>query len=142
MRMVLEAARRAEKVAKDAGRDRLGLSILRRSGEHTTQPCLWDAADEIQKLVTLNVQGASDRWAYQLRSELDILESLDDKSAHEHEIRRLLDRSEGKRRLHFGEVQKLWELAHRPSNAPESPIRTFTILCQSASFLARGRDER
>jgi CRISPR-associated protein Cmr2 len=149
MRLVLEAARRAEKLAKNAGRDRLGISIMRRSGEHTTEPCGWDAVHEIQHLVELNLKGASDRWTYQLRGELEILESFADKSAHEREIRRLLDRSEGEIKLCFGNVQKLWEILHQPTKVDrepekfkENPLKTFTILCQSASFLARGRDDR
>ena len=148
MRLVLQAARLAEKRAKNAGRDRLGLAIMRRSGERTLEPCPWDAVSELQKLVELNERGASDRWAYHLRRELEVLEGLADKAAHEREIARLIERSEGKVRLHFKDVQELWRLIHSSSlegaergKDSEKPLTTFTILCQSASFLARGKDD-
>lgn len=130
MRFVLAEARRAEKKAKQNGRNQLGLAILRRSGEHTIETCPWEAVGEIQKLVGLNVEGASDRWTYHLRAELEVLESLEDPDAQWREVSRLLARSEGKVKLTSENLESLWRQVGN--------LRAFTLLSQSASFLARG----
>ena len=71
LRFALGAARKAEKVAKDCGRNRLGLQLCRRSGEHSMHLMTWDLVGELRDiqnafLKTDDHEAASDRWAYHL----------------------------------------------------------------------------
>ena len=131
MRLVLEGARAAEKRAKGAGRDRLAVGVWRRSGEHAEAVCTWNSVAALEHLVNENVAGASDRWTYHLRRELPTLTGLDE-AAQKGEVRRLLARMESERRIPFESVEPIW-------NA-NKPLENFVTLCQSASFLARGRE--
>ena len=89
LRFALEQARAAEKAAKNSGRDALELRVLRRSGEHAAALCPWDFVPTVEALVQAFLQkdgksgiptekesGASDRWAYHLRAELETLRAL------------------------------------------------------------------
>jgi len=132
LRLALAAARAAEDSAKKQGRNRLGLSILRRSGEHASTVCEWDEVGLLQEQIKLYLQGASDRWAYQLRREEPALGALDPE-AQRHEIGRLIARSESKPRMDTACVLGLMDR--------KADLERLAILCQSASFLARGREE-
>jgi CRISPR-associated protein Cmr2 len=132
MRMALEGARQSERRAKDAGRNRLALTVWRRSGERVTSVCEWDIVPNLERLVERNAEGASDRWTYQLRREGPTLEGLP-REAQWAEVVRVLKRGEKKKRIEPEEVQELWNRA--------GGFERFVQLCQSASFLARGRDE-
>ena len=48
LRLAVAAARRAEKAAKDAGRDILQVVACRRSGEHAAAFCPWEFVDTVQ----------------------------------------------------------------------------------------------
>ena len=89
LRFALEQARAAEKSAKNSGRDAVELRVLRRSGEHAAAICPWDFVPTIEALVQAfrpddgksasaadKESGASDRWAYRLRAELETLRAL------------------------------------------------------------------
>jgi CRISPR-associated protein Cmr2 len=98
LRDVLQAARQAEQAAKAAGRDALGISILRRSGEHRQVVCPWEFVPVVNAFVTAFRDGASDRWAYHLYSEEDLLGALEgeDIVAVEALLRRAIGRTESK----------------------------------------------
>jgi len=148
LRFALEEARRAEKLAKEAGRDILALTICRRSGEHTTVVLPWSLCGKAMQLVRIFTAEASDRWAYRLRAELPTLQELPP-NAVQAETRRLLNRLDPEDRDRLQQpVRDLQEgYLEALMSAPRSQklaraLEGFVILCQSASFLARGRDPR
>jgi CRISPR-associated protein Cmr2 len=143
LRFALSAARGAENAAKDAGKDRLGVRVCRRSGEHTSAVLPWGLAPQLEKLVVAFAGGISDRWAYRLRGELPTLAGeLVPQGAFRAETRRLLLRieAEKKRKEQFCSdvLAFLDDLSSRRSTRCEVD---FLNLCQTAAFLARGRDE-
>ncbi len=175
LRFALQAARDAEAAAKEGGKDALHIAVCRRSGEHASARCPWDYVDRLQKLVdaflpTKNGRpGASDRWAYHLRQESEVLQQLPD-DARRAEITRLVNRSEQETRKRLGETRRetpdgtsgvtagaqitaayaayadLRTKSAAPTAAaadgPRAAVfRDFVTLCQTASFLARGREE-
>jgi len=77
LRQVLEEARRAEKNAKNRGRDTLMLHVMRRSGEHASSLCPWEFVKQMGKMVEafvgLGTDAASDRFLYQLAAALPAL---------------------------------------------------------------------
>ena len=93
MRIALEAGRRAEREAKNAGRDLLRIAAFRRSGEHTSATCPWDMAKTVRDWMDAFEGGASDRWAYHLRAEIPVLEALG-KDAIQAMIRRRVKRAD------------------------------------------------
>ncbi len=162
LRFALAEARTAEKDAKNAGRDALQISACRRSGERAMALCPWEFVDELERWVQAFSQRASDRWAYHLRAEMETLQALP-VAAMQAELSRQIGRSEDltRRLLGDGDPEKAeqrivaafdaYRLATRPAaHDGQSAERRFTdsqafsqfvSLCQSASFLARGRDE-
>jgi CRISPR-associated protein Cmr2 len=143
LRFALNAARSAEKAAKDAGKNRLCVRVCRRSGEHTSATLPWDLVPQLEKLVEAFAGGISDRWTYRLRAELPTLaDEKVPKDAFGAETRRLLTRleAEKKQKDEFSTaVVRFFDLL-----ASESRRRCevdFLNLCQAAAFLARGRDE-
>ncbi len=181
LRFALQQARQAERQAKDGGRDALVVTVCRRSGEHRSALCPWSFVPRVEAWVeafggsagssgsaggasgspSSTADGragleASDRWAYHLRAELEVLQQLP-AEAVEAEIRRLVNRSERPTREALGEgggktagdvlVEAFREL--RSSRVDGQPrfasageaLDHFVTLCQTASFLARGRDE-
>lgn len=110
--------------------------------------------------------GVSDRWAYKLREELPSLSGRSEKSGPEipwekrevplpwdartKEMDRLLERIEMKdqqrKRQFIRTVEELRSLYHAEGTekrgwTEEDVLNGFVTLCQSASFLARGREE-
>ncbi|MBM4092742.1 MAG: type III-B CRISPR-associated protein Cas10/Cmr2, partial [Planctomycetes bacterium] len=181
LRFALDEARKAEKTAKDAGRDALQITVCRRSGEHATALCPWgDNEDDsnwtdqerfscvrtLQSWIGSFIEGASDRWAFHLRGELPTLQALPE-DAMKSEIRRQINHAEEKTREAFppdamsavfgAYRQSLLSEKRRPQDAfftkrfptreeqdrelTGRALKGFITLCQSASFLARGRDE-
>lgn len=146
LRFVLDAARRAEKAAKAGGRNALALTICRRSGEHSTAMVPWDLVGRLVNLVDFFRRGASDRWAYALRAELPGLEDVPPEG-FDAEARRLvarMDDTDMRERLGnwVDDFLKEYRKSMQEKGRGESEIRRdFVTLCQSASFLARGRDD-
>jgi CRISPR-associated protein Cmr2 len=152
LRFALDVARRAEKNAKNSGRDTLYLTVCCRSGEHTSAICPWNFVDTVAGWVKAflpddDKPGASDRWAYHLAGELPTLRGLD-VLAMKAEIRRQVNRSETATKDKLGGTDLLAEqfdrfhslvLGRKMDDA--QALAGFVTLCQSASFLARGRDE-
>jgi CRISPR-associated protein Cmr2 len=136
LRYVLDSARRAERQSKKEGKDRLTLAILRRSGEHAFASCAWDYVPVLQRQVEAFRAGGSDRWAYQLRRHLAILNALDP-DAFRAELRRTIQHGE-KPNLQFIADFDAFAARYQPGEAAEP----FVTLCQSASFLARGKEDR
>jgi CRISPR-associated protein Cmr2 len=160
LRFVLDQARRAEKAAKDAGRNALQITVCRRSGEHTSALIPWDFVPTMIEWVRGFLNKASDRWAYKLRSDLPVVAS--NPQMFELELGRQLNRTEEitQKQFPLEKVQKALnlylELRFRmvPLNCQWQSNQTnvhscmscteilenFVTLLQSASFLARGRD--
>ena len=132
LRYVLGSARKAEKDSKDAGRDRLTLAVLRRGGEHSFATCRWDYAPTLATECDAFRRGCSDRWTYQLRRQLPVLEGLPGE-AFRGELRRLLAHSE-KRHMAFIDHLDLFVKLHGQA------LKDFVTLCQSTSFITRGKD--
>jgi CRISPR-associated protein Cmr2 len=158
LRAALQAARDAEQLAKQSGKDALALSVWRRSGEHALAVMEWEFTEDVQRWTDRFVNGASDRWTYKLRQELPVLVGLE-MGAFKAEIRRLVKRARDGKEKAFREEDLIGALdryhdgmLHRPSKDAwsddessqlrELKIRTdFVTLLQAASFLARGRDD-
>lgn len=133
LRFVLEQARKAEHAAKEAGRDRLALAVCRRSGEHSSAVVPWGFVPTVGAWVKAFRDGASDRWAYKLRAELPVVEESTE--MFKLELRRQLNRTEDDTKRLLAPSGLLAAFDELPNP------RTFVTLVQSASFLARGRDE-
>ena len=136
LRYVLAEVRRAEHQAKGAGKDRLTLAVLRRSGEHAFAGCAWGYVETLDRQVGRFRDGGSDRWTYQMRRQLEVLKGLDE-AAFEAELGFLIRHSE-KPDLEFLEDFRQF----RTLCGKTDPREAFIGLCQSASFLARGKEER
>jgi CRISPR-associated protein Cmr2 len=137
LREVLDAARAAEREAKAAGKDRLTLAVLRRSGEHTSVSCPWPQVEQMSALVG-QFPANSDRWAYRLRGELE--SSLPDIGPLlQAEFERSLQHAEGCTDGFRAGVRRLWQDVQGASGLGRA--REFIHLVQSASFLARGGKE-
>ncbi len=155
LRFALEAARSAEKQAKNLGRNSLSIKVCRRSGEHSSALCPWEFVPVVENMVKAFLDGASDRFAYHLAAEAPTLRGLE-LDAICAEVSRQLQRSEAEtRRLVSGQDEPLkagqflaekFRAYHGLVSSAERGLDTgsaltgFTTLCQSASFLARGRD--
>jgi CRISPR-associated protein Cmr2 len=144
LRLVLQAARDAEKRVKGAGRDALGVTVLRRSGEHAFAVCSWGFVPAVSAWVkAFSSDKVSDRWAYRLRQDLETLQGLP-AEAVEAEVRRQVARAEPATQEAFGQlVEQLRAYRElRRQAAAQAVLTDFVVLCQTASFLARGREER
>ncbi len=158
LRLALRGARGAEKAAKNSGRNWLTLHFMRRSGEHAQAGLSWDLAPWFQKLADIFASGATDRWAYRLRAELPTLQATDlPGTAVSAEIRRLVDRSFDHASSDSGglsgvQAEQWWqdfskadrehaEKSQQRSFDPAGCLKAFTLLCQGASFVARGHDD-
>jgi CRISPR-associated protein Cmr2 len=137
LRYVVGMARRAEKVAKRGGRNRLTVGALRRSGEHSFATCRWDYVEKLIRGQGSFQSGTSDRWTHQLRRQVEVLKELP-KEAFEGELRRLLERSEKRDKDFVEDWEKFAEL--HGSELGKRQYQEFLTLCQTASFMARGRD--
>ena len=147
LRHALDRARDAEQQAKDAGRDRLTLVTVRRSGETACAVSPWSFVRWLDELRDAFASDVSDHWTYSLQRELPTLASDRlPREAMRAEIRRLVDRSgnEGRRPLHGAAVARAFDVydgCHTATSAGAGDaLRDFVTLCQSASFMARSRD--
>jgi CRISPR-associated protein Cmr2 len=147
LRFALQTVREAERKAKrfgDKRKDALALTVCRRSGEHTTAFMAWPHTDPFNKLVEAFRNGASDRWAYKLRGELPTLLDLP-WPVSSAEVKRLLGHSEGIPEVlpeTVGTFMQNYynEMVVQRGREGADSLTDFVVLCQSASFLARGRD--
>jgi len=157
LRFVMNQARAAEKKAKDAGRNALQITVCRRSGEHSSAFVPWDFLSTVIGWVNGFLAKASDRWAYKLRADLPVIEQ--DPQMFKLELGRQLNRAEEdtKKLLsanqllgHFDSYRDQLLDPHRqnerheqgkPPATEKDAITDFVTLLQTASFLARGRDE-
>jgi len=162
LRFALNTARGAEKEAKSAGRNLLRVVACRRSGEHPAALCPWQYVGQVEEWTETFRSQASDRWTYHLREELPILEGLE-LEAVTAEIRRQVGRTEERRfppegmadafrsylRMRLETDGNLADTSHAAAHADPgkqrglfaSALHDFIVLCQTASFLARGREE-
>jgi CRISPR-associated protein Cmr2 len=159
LREALAAARGAEKHVKKSGKDALQIAACRRSGEHTSALCPWpyvqDVADLVEAFLPRDEKpGASDRWAYHLAGDAPTLVGLPE-PAMTREIRRRVQRADeaSRDRLGKGDARRAGEkiegdfakylrlVRERKPRMDVGPaLANFITLCQTASFLARGRD--
>ncbi len=164
---VLAELRRSERVGKKDGGDCLALTIMRRSGEQTTNVVKRDHIDQLKKFVdwfsekrsdknsegTTNTKGETDRWVYRFRQVLDSLPDSDD--AVKAELGRLLGRAElqdkDSRKKAFTDFYSVCQVKNKAANGKLSMIaitnesdenakptgKRFAQLVQSTSFIAR-----
>lgn len=150
LRVALDAARHAEQAAKNGGRDRLTLHFMRRSGERSEASLPWEFAAWFQNMVAIFSGGATDHWTYRLRAELPTLAGAAiPGAAVRAELRRLVDRTSetsapGSSAPRGAEVDRWWQRFTAADQHRDSPpgelLTSFTLLCQGASFVARGND--
>lgn len=160
LRDSLAHARAAEKRAKEAGRNAVAVAAVRRSGEHRTTLLTWDRLEELDAWVKAFSDGASDRWAYQLMTDVTSLVRLPDE-ALEAELRRRIARSDDGTKAAIqetfgadkdtaaGEVVamrfrdfKEKHIAHFGTQTPATNyLEEYLAFVQTASFIARGREE-
>jgi CRISPR-associated protein Cmr2 len=149
LRLALGQTRWAEKMAKEAGRDALVLTVCRRSGEHSSALLPWEQCHHVEELVKIFLKKVSDRWAYKLRAELPTLQGPEIPwELVRAEVRRLLNRLEKADRdqvtepaLAFVDDYRRAMIGERRGQSQKEALEGFVTLCQAASFLARGRDE-
>ena len=142
LRSVLNAARAAEKRAKREGRNRVTVVAMRRSGEHAVAGCPWPYLQRVQKLTSIFIDGATDRWAYQMRAELPVLTGLPIEACRA-ELRRLMLRTEKRGDMAELVLESLREyLAEKTATEKPGALVDFVTLCQTAAFLARPGVER
>lgn len=149
LRAALQVARDAERAAKCAGRDAVGIAVCRRSGERSMAVCPWSFLKRLDDW-RRTFASASDRWAYSLARDAETLAALPE-AAVQAEIKRHLQRAEvrlfqpddvaGAFREYL-EFRRNRKAASEPEerNPLQGPVQSFVTLCQTASFLARGRD--
>lgn len=159
LRLALEEARLSEKSAKRKGKNAIEIKAARRSGQHTRFLCPWGYAGRFNQFVTVFLGGASDRFAYHLAEEAATLCALPF-AAQCAAIRRQVQRSEketqsiimqkvegGADKATAGNVvadafeEYLHLLSDHKLDPGETPLGLFVTLLQTASFLARGRDQ-
>lgn len=142
LRFALNQARAAETRSKREGRNRLTVTVCRRSGEHSTAVAAWNfvKARLIPWVNAFLKAGVSDRWAYHLAADVAVLSGLN-RAAIQAEIRRQVGRAEKVTKEQFKPDDVAHALAeYAPNEGSEGSTRSFITLCQTASFLARGRD--
>lgn len=142
LRFALGQARAAETRSKREGRNRLTVTICRRSGEHTSAGCPWDFVEQqlIRWVEGFLQRGVSDRWAYHLAADLPVLRGLEP-AAITAEIQRQIGRAEKTTQARFDPKSVAAAFnAHATDRPVGDRIHSFVTLCQTASFLARGRD--
>ncbi len=143
LRIALRDVRHAEEQAKEAGKNALTLLVRRRSGEHHSAVCPWDFLDRVD-LWRQRLAEASDRWVYHLYAERETLRGLP-LEAIQAEIRRQLQRAEQPtpQLLPPDEIASAFVEYHawhpKPKDgSPDTALQSFLVLCQTASFMARG----
>jgi CRISPR-associated protein Cmr2 len=167
--LTLNAVRAAEKAAKNQqGRNAFSITFLKRSGEEMQAGAKWfykdnpeTIKDTLEVLQKFQDHFASDRisskFPYILRQEAETLSPLKNKDINEAELRRLLHRQQGKRKLSEDEERELapkladlaCELADLVDKADhdettqnhEGKLRTFADLLVFARFLATAEGE-
>ena len=149
LRSALGEAHRAEKEAKASGRDWLMLHFIRRSGEHSEAVLPWLFAERFQYIVEVFASDATDRWTYRLRQEMPTLQGSNiPAAAVRAEIRRLVDRTSDDAAASSGpsgkEVEQWWQKfsteGEKRGRSTTELLESFILLCQGASFVARGQD--
>ena len=139
LRLVLEAARYSEKRAKQEGRNRLALTVMRRNGEQATVVAPWTLVprmDEL-RLKFLNTE-ATDRWSYRMRTQQPIWSVLPE-AAFPKELKRQILKSEAKDESFLEDWQEFRKVTPGPIGAAGL---AFLQWIQSCSFLARTSDQR
>ena len=152
LRLALGAARRAEKAAKDQGRDALEITVVKRSGETTSARCPWPFAQAVQTWVKrFQQEGISDRWAYRLRAVSETVEALPVEAAAS-TLQQAIQRSSEETRKVFNSHEdgrdlvsafhdyRRYRAAGQQASQTGNGFVDFITLCQTASFLARGKD--
>lgn len=157
LRFALDVARKSEKAAKSIGKssinqspvkkDALAITVCRHSGEHSTCVMGWDQTEFLNQMIAeyRESKPPSDRWSYKLREEFSSLRGLP-APAIRAELSRLLKRTESASALFRERVESLFdsfqlEMCHADRNwTQERVLDEFTLLCQTASFLARGKE--
>lgn len=139
LRLVLEAARASEKRAKQEGRNRLALTVMRRNGEQATVVAPWSLAPRMDalRLKFLHTE-ATDRWSYRMRTQQAIWSVLPE-GAFAQELRRQILKSEAKDQSFLEDWQEFRKVSPGPIGAAGL---AFLQWIQSCSFLARTGDQR
>lgn len=128
----LDIARKTEKEAKNAGRDRLAISIVKRSGSPETAVIGWNQIEKFNDLLRkFSDEKASDRWLYQFAEKWGTLEQ--DFQMLDCEFYRLLNRSD---KAPKEEAKSFWDTM---AKEPIEERRNALMLMQHASFLARSK---
>ena len=157
LNIVLRELRDSEKIGKKAGGDCLALTIMRRSGEQTTNVTKREHIDKLKTFVewfsdkkqfknvegTRNAIGETDRWVYRFRQELASLP--DSQEAIKAELGRLLGRAElhdkSSRKVAFENFYSICQAQDKDKPEHNEPAKAtgerFAQLVQSASFIAR-----
>lgn len=152
LRLALQDARAAEEHAKKTGKDALVITVRRRSGEHTAAVCPWSFTETVEQWRQAFASGASDRWMYHLHAIRTTLELLPVEAIKAEMCRRLRRTEQDTPSLippdrlaealdHFYEATiEGDQTARLRIESTSVALRQFLTLCQSASFMARGRD--
>ncbi|MCY4151804.1 MAG: type III-B CRISPR-associated protein Cas10/Cmr2 [Aestuariivita sp.] len=155
LRIALSAARSAEANAKHHGKDSLTLQFMRHSGEHSHALIDWKGLGWFSNLTSCFKEDLSNRWTYILRSMLPVLSSNMPSELIASEIKRICSSIDDNQYItdhqNFGLViSEYWQqykkfresrLGSKPDLSIGDILFDFTILCQGAAFISRGRDD-
>jgi len=176
--LTLQEVRKAEKAAKSAGRNSFSLTFLKRSGEIMSAGAKWyypqnvpnpDDKQEDKSLDTIALllkfqkyfadDHISSKFPYILREQSETLAELEIEGLYAAEIKRLLHRQQGEKKLSQAEEKSLADelatmvmranSAHRTSlreddknkSKPQTQLKTFASLLVFTRFLATGEGE-
>jgi CRISPR-associated protein Cmr2 len=144
LRVAIEAARGAEQLAKQSGKNCLGCAIVRRSGDTNQAVTAWPLVRDWQRASGL-LADRSDRWVHHLLSERDTLRHLPAEAVWAR-IRHLLLHGEEGGRVGkdlgglFDRIRAAWGdfAADRERGFDDATrIDQFLTWCQHAAWLAR-----
>ena len=158
LRIALSAARHAEANAKQQGKDSLAFQFMRRSGEHSNALIDWNGLEWFDSLTKYFQENLSNRWTYILRSVLPVLSSDMPSELIASEIKRIgrrIDDNQFHQNItdhqDFGTlISDYWQqykgfresrLSSNQALSIGDILFDFTILCQGAAFISRGRDD-
>ena len=145
LRDALHQAREAEQEAKSAGRNRVGLRVLKRSGGNIEITAHYEDIESIEVLGDLFRAGASFRWlghVQQLEAALECAHQNQLRTQLQYFIRSSETASSTEKQLVENKIIELLERCFSAYGTPDppAPFQRFMKFVSTAAFLARGRD--
>ncbi len=145
--LTLQEVRKAEKQAKSSGRNAFAVTFIKRSGEVMTADAKWTYNEKSTDTVSILLDWqakftggeVSSTFPYTLKVEAETLAPLDNEELFTAEMKRLLNRQQGKPKLTKEEIEKMAkQLAHLAKEANLNKVADLLLLTR---FIATGEGE-